>query len=176
MLRITENKDEIIVREIPFFDWVRAAVAGLIFFFIVCAALASKENLSDLLWVLILLTPIGAFLLFLLTTPTFSVKINKPGKTVSVRRQNLFKYSFEVYSFSEIADLIYIDTKLLGEQGRETAFYQLMLPLKTGKNIEISSSGGSKDNEYQNAVDLMNPYIFDTSKQIPFKLTVFDDD
>ncbi len=176
MLRLTENKDEIIVHEIPLFEWIRAGITGSVFIFIVCAALVSKAHLSDLMWIIWVLAPLGAFLLLSLTTPATTVKINKPGKTVSIRRQSLFKYSFDVYSFNEIADFIYIDTKLSGPEGRESMTYQLILPLKSGENIELSTPAGSKDNEYLNAIDLMNPYIFDTSNQIPFKLTVFNAD
>ncbi|MEP6902981.1 MAG: hypothetical protein ABJA66_14610 [Actinomycetota bacterium] len=50
------------------------------------------------------------------------------------------------------------------------------MPLKSGMNIKLPRFSGLKDNEYFDLVDLMNSYIFDTSKQIPFKLTIFNDD
>jgi hypothetical protein len=54
--------------------------------------------------------------------------------------------------------------------------YQITMPLKNGEKIELSTSSTYNKEDYFKAAGLMNPYIFDSSKQIPFKLTVFDRD
>ncbi|HEX2641312.1 MAG TPA: hypothetical protein VHL50_12090, partial [Pyrinomonadaceae bacterium] len=84
-----------------------------------------------------------------------------PGQTVSVRKRSLIKYSFNVYSFNEIADLIYVETRVRGRGGK---VYQLIMPLKSGEKIELSADDGSKKGQYYDAAVLLNAYIFDTSK------------
>jgi hypothetical protein len=81
-----------------------------------------------------------------------------------------------VFSFNEIADPIYIESTLTGRSGNEKTAYQTILPLKNGNRVELSIRSGLKDYEYFDLIDNLNSYIFDTSKQIPFKLTIFNDD
>jgi hypothetical protein len=174
MLRITENKDEIIIRTVPIKEWIIASIITLVFISVVSVWLFYGANSSGLVWLIYFSVFLCVMLLFFLNEAT-SVKINKSGKTVSIRKQNLFKYSFEVFSFNEIADPIYIDSKLVGRKGNEKTAYQTILPLKSGNLVELSIHSGLKDYEYFDLIDKMNSYIFDTSKQIPFKLTIFED-
>jgi hypothetical protein len=115
----------------------------------------------------------GVFLLLTTVSPAVTIKINKPGKTVSVRKQSLLKYDFAVYSFGEIAGAIYVDAR---QNNRAGTVYQLVMNLENGRKAELSAVDGSKKSQYFDAAHLMNPYIFDTSQQIPFRLTVLDDD
>ena len=177
MLRIKENKDEIIVRAIPIRGWITAGVVALILIFIITAWLISRTGVSGAMWIIPYLVFLGGVLFFILqTSPATTIKINKPGETVSIRKQSFSNYSFDVYSFNEIADFIYIDAKLVGRPGHETTSYEIIMPLKSNTNIELPAYSGLKDNEYFDIIDLMNSYIFDTSKQIPFKLTILNDD
>ncbi|HEY0459327.1 MAG TPA: hypothetical protein VGC97_09345 [Pyrinomonadaceae bacterium] len=173
MLRITESKDEIIVREVPIIHWTASVTILVVLSLIGYFSFLYKRDIFDLIWTLGIFFSAGAFLFYIFAVPATTTKINKPGKTVSIRKQSLIKYSFDVYSFSEISDLIYVkETK----DSRGNISYQLMLPLKDGQKIEISTSISLKEGKYFDAADLMNKYIFDTSKQIPFKLTIFNDD
>ena len=173
MLRIENRKDEIIVRELPFVEWITFFVFAVI---LALMAYASYKNSSQWFWILGIAGLVNFY--FLLTKPLTTTKINKPGKTVSVRKQSLIKYTFNVYSFSEIDDLIYVGDRKSGRSGKS---YQLIMPLKNGQKIELSLTDGSQKNDYFKVADLMNSYIFDTSgklgdsKQIPFKLTMFSD-
>src|SRR6476620_3095329 len=109
MLQITKNEDEIIIRELPVAQWLNSVIVGGVLFFLVFAALSSVSDLPGLAWSLGIVVPVAGVLLYLLNNPSITIKINKPGKTVSVRKQSLIRYKFDVYSFNEIADLIYVD-------------------------------------------------------------------
>jgi hypothetical protein len=173
MLRVRQNKEEIIIRELPIIRWISFLGLAVVLFLPVFVFFPSHKDSFDLFWSIGMSIGVIVCLIFALTNPITTTKINKPGQTVSVRKQSLIKYKFDVYSFNEIADLIYVNVK---EGGRGGTTYQLLMPLENGKKIEISTTDGSKSSQYFDAAYLMNPYIFDTSKQIPFKLTVFNDD
>jgi hypothetical protein len=172
MLRTTRNIDEIITREIPLASAIGSSALAIFLSFIVFYISTVNRNL-ELLWII----SMGGFALICLfvalTSPITTTKINKPGQTVSVRKRSLIKYSFNVYSFNEIDDLIYVETRVRGRSGK---VYQLIMPLRSGEKIELSTEDGSKKSQCDDAASLLNTYIFDTSKQIPFKLTIFNDD
>ena len=173
MLRVKQNEDEIIIRELPVLKWLNALIATVAVFIFTIIAVSSVTGMSNLFWVFCVLVPLVAFLLYLLTYPTVTTKINLPGQTVSIRKKSLLGYSFDIYSFSEINDRIYVDVQN-GIHGEK--IYQLKMPLKNGQEIELSLNDGSKKSQYFDAAHLMNPYIFGFSKQLPFKLTLFSDD
>jgi hypothetical protein len=172
MLRVKQNEDEIVVREFPVLKWINALVAAVTVFFIVLIAISSAAG-GGLFWFFCLLAPLVAFVLYLLTYPTTTTKVNNRGRIVSIRKQSLLGYSFDVYSFNEINDPIYVDVRN-GSHGVKV--YRLKMPLKDGREIELSTVDGSRESQYFDAAHLMNPYIFETSKQIPSKPTGFDDD
>jgi hypothetical protein len=173
MLRVAQNKDEIAIREIPVARWLGFAALALLISIPVLIALSSSGDLSEKFWLVGLGGGALSCLLLALLNPVTTTKINKPGQTVAVRKQSLLTYSFKVYSFNEIADLIYVEAQ---DGGRGGKVYQLIMPLKTGEKIELSTTEGSKRSQYFDAAMLLNPYIFDDPKEIPFKLTVLGDD
>ena len=173
MLRIRQSEDEIIIREIPFLKWINALITAIVVFFIALIAVSSVKGIASIFWLLCLIAPLVGFLLYLFTYQTVTTKINLRGQTVSVRKKSLIKYEFSVYSFSEIAGLIYVELK---NESSGRNIHQLIMPLKDGEKIELSTADGSKKSQYFDAAHLMNPYIFDTSKQIPFDLTILNDD
>lgn len=163
MLRITKNKDEIIVREIPVAYWIDSILVGAILFFCSFLVLLSMRQLSN--WPLSLagIISFAVFLLYLSKGPATTTKINKQGKIISVRKQNFIKYNFKVYSFNEVADLIYIN-KISDFPNTN---YQIILPLNRGVEIKLSTQIRTNELEYFDAVNLMNKYIFDSPKQLP---------
>jgi hypothetical protein len=176
MLRVRQNEEEIIIRTVPVKEWIIGSILGFILVSVISLWLYYGAVSSGSVWLVFFSVFLGGYLIIFLINKATTIKINKPGKTISIRKQNFIKYSFEIYSFDEIADFIYIDSKLGGRKGNETVSYQTFLPLKDGNRLELSISSGFNDNEYFEIVDKMNSYIFDTSKQIPFKLTIFNDD
>ena len=170
MLRITENKDEIIIREIPVLSRINAGVVMLILAFVIPVIMNSIENtLQMIFFTFFYLSLLGGFIFYLLKNPSLTVKINKPGQTVSVRKQSLIRYNFNVYSFNEMAGLIYVD-------GIGSKTVQLMMPLKDGRKIELSITDGSSAKQCFDAASLLNSYVFDTPKQISYKPAIFEND
>lgn len=175
MLKITENKDEIIIREFPFLRWLSALGAAVFFFIPVIFALSLDKDFSrgQWFWLCSCLALFCIFLFLALAISVTTIKLNIPGKTVSVRKRSFIKYDFNVYSFNEIADLIYIDETNIG-RGRMK--YQLQLPLTDGRKVKLSRSVRFDEGRYFDAADILNKFIFDSPTQIPLKLTVFNDD
>jgi len=174
MVRITDNADEITVQSIPVKDWIIAGSFTFVFVSVISLWLLYGANSSGLVWLFYLAVILAGFVFVFMNEAT-TIRINKTGKTVSVRKHTFYKYSFEVFSFDEI-EPIFIESTLSGRQGDEKAGYQTILPLKNGDHIKLSIRDGLKDYEYFDLIDKMNSYISDTSKQIPFKLTIFEDD
>src|SRR5215211_6781337 len=153
MLRVAQNKDEIIIRELPIARWSSFSALAIFLSLPFSIAFSSSRDFSEQFW-LIGIGVGGVVCLFLaLMSPITTTKINKPGQTVSVRKQSLITYSLNVYSFNEIDDLIYVDEK---QGGRGGTTYQLIMPLKSGKKIELSTTDGSKKGQYFDAASLMN--------------------
>jgi len=174
VLKIEANKDEIIIRETPIIGWISGFLIAIILFFIAYYGLSATADFHKLSLSIAIIISVAFLTFFLFINPAVTTKINKPGQTVSIRRQSHIKYTFDIYSFNEIAGEIYINTSLPGNN--EVTQYQIIMPIKNGEKIEIFSSGKYEDIQYMDAADLINKYIFDTSKQIPFKMTVFKDD
>lgn len=162
MFRVTENKDEIIASEIALEAWFYTIVIGLVFgggTFLGILLLVSNKILA--LYVSALVFTVAA-LLYNWNTPATTIKINVPGKTISVKKKSLTGYKFDIYDFEEVADLIYVE-ELTGQPTQ----YQIILPLQKGKKIEISTQSQFAEREYLEIADSLNAYIFDPSKQIP---------
>ncbi len=163
MLQITRNKDEIVVREIPVAYWIDSVLLGALLFFSSFLVLLSMRQLSNLPLSLAGIVSLAAILLYLSKEPATTTKINKQGRIVSVRKHNFIKYDFNVYSFNELADLIYVDEM----SDFPNTNYQIILPLNKGVKINLSTQIRTNQREYFNAVNLMNKYIFNSSRQIP---------
>lgn len=176
MLRVRQNKEEITICTVPVKEWIISSILGFILISVISLWLYYGAISSGLVWLGFFSVFLGGYLIIFLINEATTIKINKHSKTISIRKQNFIKYSFEIYSFDEIADFIYIDSKSGGRKGNETVSFQTFLPLKDGNRLKLSISSGLNDNEYFEIVDKMNSYIFDTSEQIPFKLTVFNND
>ena len=172
MLRVAQNKDEIIIRELPVLKWINAALAAVAVFFIALITISVFTGIRDLFRLLFLIAPLVGFVLYLLNYPTITTKINTRGRTVSIKKQSLLSYSFDVYSFNEIEQPIYVDVRNddYGAKG-----YQLKMALKNGRKVDLSRTSGSRQSQYFDAAHLMNPYIFGAAKQIPSRVTVFND-
>jgi hypothetical protein len=172
MLRIKGDSEEVIIREMPVLQWFNAAVVALCLFLFALLMIAYGTDLAVLAWSSVIFAPIAGFLIYLLTRPSITIKINRPGQTVSVRKRSLFRYDFNVYSFSEIADAVYVER-------RKDVFNddcQLFLPLKNAPPIALSLPTKLNQADYFEAADLMNKYISAASKQIPSKSLIFGDD
>jgi hypothetical protein len=169
MLQITRESDEIIVHEVPVAQWFYSIVAGLVLggvFFVGISFLTKIPVLAICVGTLVFA---GAALLYHRDNPSTTVKINKQGKIVSVRKKSLVGYKFEIYNFEELADLIYVDEiQVLPKR------YQIILPLKNGKKIELSSQVKINEREYFDAADSLNSYIFGSSKQISAKAAAWN--
>jgi len=164
MLQITKDKDEIIVHEVPFSQWLYSIVIGLIFGGLFLVGIFLLTKIFVLAFGVGTLVFVAASLLYHWDTPSTTVTINKQGKIVSVRKKSLVRYKFDIYNFEEVADLIYVDEiDVLPKQ------FRIVLPLKNGKIIELSNQIRTNEREYSDAADSLNSYIFGSSKQISAK-------
>src|SRR5215213_9677127 len=127
MLQITRDKNEIIVHEIPFAQWFYAVVIGIIFGGLCFWGFSFLTNIFVLALCVSTLVFAAAALLFLVDNPSTTVKINKQGGIISVRKESLVSYKFDIYNFDEVADLIYVD-----EIEKLPKEYRIMLSLKNG--------------------------------------------
>lgn len=164
MLQITRESDEIIVHEIPVEQWFYAVIVGIIFG-AMCFA-----GLFYLTKIIVLALPVGALvfataaLLYQYDNPSTTVKVNKQGRTISIRKKSLVGYQFKIYNFEDVADLIYVD-----EIGTWENEHRIILPLKNGEKIELSSQSRISKHEYSDAADSLNSYIFESSKPLSAK-------
>ena len=135
---------------------------------------SANENLFNNIFCIIAMFA-GALgsLLFLITNIATTVKIDKYGEILSIRKQSVIKYSFKVYSFSEVAKPISVD-ETKDFHGNKT--YQITISLKDGQKMALSTSIGINEGQLYDATELMNSYIFETPKQIPVKTSLFDSD
>lgn len=170
MIDITKNKDEIVVREISVRQWLNSFIIAAILFVAAFFGIVTLTDSSTLAWILGTTISVTGLLLYLLDNPSTTIKINKKGETVSVRKQSPLRYTFNIYSFNEIADLIYVNEHK--DSGLQTN-YQIVMPLKNGQKIELSGSMRMNATEYFDAADSMNFYVFDVSKQISAKATAW---
>jgi len=164
MLQITRDNNEIIVHEIPLAQWFYCILIGLIFGGLFFIGLSLFTKIFLLAFSVGTLIFAAAALLIHWDNPSTTVKINKPGKTVSVRKKSLVGYKFDVYNFDEVADFIYVD-----EIEALPKRFRIILPLKNGEKIELSSQTTTNEREYSAAADSLNSYIFGSSKQISAK-------
>ena len=98
----------------------------------------------------------------MLSFPATTTRIDRKGKTISVRKQSLLKYSFDVYSFRELSDLIFVsEFYSLGNKS-----FQLILLLSGDRKIELSISANIYKEPLENLANEMNIYIADSSNQL----------
>ena len=164
MLQITKDNDELIVHEMPVAQWLNSIVVGLMFggLFFLGFSLLTKIFVAALSVGTIVF--VAAFLIYLWDNPSTTVKINKQNKLVSIRKASLVGYKFNIYNFDEIADEIYVD-----EFGFMPKNHQILLPVRNGEKIELSTQIRMNEREYFDVADLMNSYIFDSKKPISAK-------
>ncbi len=176
MFQIKEKDGIVIVREIPIIQ--RNISFGLFiilsFFIYIGFTSSANENLFNNFFCIIgmFVAALGS-LLFLITNIATTVKIDKYGEILSVREQSVIKYSFKVYSFSEVAKPIFVD-ETKDFRGNKT--YQIIISLKDGQKMALSTSIGINEGQLFGATELMNSYIFETPKQIPVKISLFNSD
>src|SRR6185369_2777545 len=126
MIQVSRNKDEITVREILIGHWFNSVLVGGVLFFAVLLGLSALTKIFGLALCIAAPISILSFLLYYWDGPATITKINKPGKTISIRKHNFLRYNFKVYSFDDVADQIYVNkTKFF--PGETT--YQIILPL-----------------------------------------------
>jgi len=167
MLRITENKDEIIVRDIPVVRWSASFIALFALFLMVFLGSSFDsfyEIARGLLWTL----SFTMYIFSMFSNPATTTKIDKKNRLVSVRKRSLFTYSFDVYTFDELRDLIFVDTAGFNNFRK----LRLMLPLKSEQNIELSASVRFYKKPLRNVAKLLNGYLTDSSGKIASKPAV----
>ena len=91
MLRVNENKDEIIFRAVPIKEWIIAGILAFILISGVSLWLYYGAISSGLVWLVYFSVFLGGALLFFLINEAITIKINKPGKTISIRKQSFIK-------------------------------------------------------------------------------------
>lgn len=168
MIRVTQNKDEIIVHEIPFVQWLSSVGVGFMFggifftgIFLLTKIFAFAFGVGALVFAV-------AALLYHWDNPSTTVKVSNPSKIVSVRKKSLVGYKFDIYNFNEIAGLIYVEEiEALPKE------YRIVLPLQKNKKLIISSQVRINEGEYFETADLLNSYIFGASTQISAKTTAW---
>ncbi len=163
MIRVRQDKDEIIIREIPITSRNIFSVLSLIFLAVIYLLLRPGIYFSDNLLILSVIFGTVISLYWIISDSVITTKINKPAQTVSIRKQSLIKYGFAVYSFSEISNKISVK---IAQGGRNGIIYRLTMPLKNGQKIELSTADGSSNSQYFDAAYLMNSYISDDSNKL----------
>jgi hypothetical protein len=171
MLQITKNKDEIVVREISVAQWLYSLIIAVILFFSVFIGLEKLTHSLTLAGILGTSVSFTGILLYLMANPSTTIKINKQGQTISIRKRSPIKSIFKIYSFNEISDLIYVGE--FKDSGFQTN-YQIIMPLKNGQNLELSNPMRMNSAEYIDAADSINSYIFGSSKQISAKIIAWN--
>lgn len=121
MLRITENGNRLIVRDIPLSEWICGAVfvamfGGFAVFLFYSAWLSPRtfigssgqdpysRGLQILMFVMLVAFVFGMIALFvsMLLTPVFSTTVDLGGRSVLVRRRGILANSGERFSLSQV--------------------------------------------------------------------------
>lgn len=163
MFRIEENGEELFIKEFPVWNWLIYFVifSILVNFFYLFVSEFIDINISSIIEVFFI--TVFTCLLVYIYFPITKIHINKQKQTLAVSKENLLKNEYKIYSFKEIEDVIFVEEIKLGFK---TGF-QLVLPLKNGEKLKLSSQNGIRDNDYVETAKLLNKFIFNQQKQIP---------
>lgn len=176
MIKIKENPEEVTIEEIPFSQWIGFFFLFLFFLFYLIFGFTTFVGIDITLNMKLFLSfwslALSGVLVFVFC-PSIKIKINKQKKSIIIYKKSLIKNDSSIYFFNQIGELIFVNAK---QGSRGGMSYQLILPLKNGEKIEISSSIGSKESQYYKTADLINEYIFDDPNQVSYKLTLFHDE
>ncbi|MEO6590649.1 MAG: hypothetical protein ABIP06_15240 [Pyrinomonadaceae bacterium] len=164
MLRLTENKDDIIIREIPKFQWIAIIVSLLILLIFASLFLYNEVSVSISFFFGSILF-VASFII--VVSPITTVKISRKSKLITVEKRSLIKNTFKIYPFREVADLIYVE-EIKDSNGH--IICKFIMPLKSGDIIELFNIS-SDTGKYFNAANFMNDIIFDSD----FKLSAFNE-
>ena len=168
-MKIKETDEELILTEIPVMAWLAclfAAAIGGVLLYTGSGGMSGSEKLVG--WQIALLFIMGGFAFlvgtfYLSTLPITKVIINKKHKIISIKKYGLFGKLEEVYKLSDVKEF-----SLIAEKDSDgDSFFPIVLSLKDGQEIKITSSG-SHSEEY------MNEFVFPANEYIN-KIKSFED-
>lgn len=157
-MKITENEDELILRDVPVFSWVTGILCSFLFggcflWLIFEAVYNPREAFysQDGTWAgsvmavavfIVILVVVGA-LLAAMTAFIFSsvitTKINRKSKFVEISRRNFWRKNVKRYEFSQVKRFD-TESRVVGRLGLKN---YLALQLQNDRIIEIEEKGFS---------------------------------
>lgn len=180
MVKIIRNDGEIVIRDIPFMQWiaflVMLTVSGFIVFMLGGFYLSDSSSTTVLFGALILLATFGWTAYGFLTTATTMTTINRKNKTLTVQKKGLLKNDFQSYRFDEIES----GGLTIRKTYNEGDYTSIELPLKNGEKIDLTSARSTFKFKNRDIVEEANQYLADVAGAARaddgFKLTIFEDE
>lgn len=165
MLRIYENKDGIVIREIPDFLTI-AVITSIIISFILGILFLLRATSLSLNFFFGAILFVALFIIII--SPITTIKLSKESRFITVKKRSLIKNEFKIYPFREIADLIFLEEH---KTSKGEITYDFIMPLKSGEKIKLLNMASSNTGKYFNAANFMNDIIFDSQ----FKISAFNE-
>ena len=180
MVKVIRNDGEIVIRDIPFMQWiaflVMIIVAGFTVFMLGGFFLSDSSSTTVLFGVLILLAAFGWTAYEFLTTATTTTTINRQKETLTVQKKGLLKNDFQSYRFDEIES----GGLTINKTYSEGEYTSIELPLKNGEKIELTSARSTFKFKNRDIVEEANRYLANGAGAAraddDFKLTIFEDE
>ena len=183
MVKVIRNDGEIIIRDVPFIQWIALSaliiISGFTVFMLGGFYLSNSRSIDTtiLFGVLILLASLGWTVYEFLRTATTTTTINRQKKTLTVEKKGLLKNDFQSYRFDEI-ESGGLAIKETYNRGKYTG---IELPLKSGERIELTTPRATFRFKNHDIVEETNEYFAERGagaarKDDDFKLTMFNDD
>lgn len=180
MVKVIRNDGEIVIRDIPFMQWIALSVFVIFTGFTIYLLggfYFSKADSSTFSVAMLILVPSLIWTVYsFLTTATTTAVINRQKQTITIQKKGLLKNDLQSYRFDEIAD----GGLTVRETYNEGKYTSIELPLKNGEKIDLTSPRSTFKFKNHDIVDQANEYLTDGSraarKDDDFKLTIFNDE
>lgn len=163
MLRISKQNEDIVIREIAFGEFVE--IGGVAFVFLILFIFIGLTDMKgNFLFFLIALGFLAYIFYQLCLIQYTTLKINKNKRILTIQRKSLIKNKFSVFRFSEINDLVFVDTK---QKENGVPVHNLIMPLGTGDKIDLTCPVSFGEIKYYETADLINNLIFNQPSKLP---------
>lgn len=156
MLQIEKEHKQLVIREIPLRNWGLGVFFLLIGLFILFWSFFEKRPISVAIGSLRSLPFALGFIYFFTKFPLVTIRIDKNTESVPVRKKGLFKTETSINFFREINGPIFVK-EIKAFMLPETN--QLILPLKTGEQVPLTSALEADEVKYAGVADEISRYI-----------------
>lgn len=181
MLKITENKDELMVRHYPVMSLIAAGLllimGGLLaeasFDYLYASITAFDFNFAVVVTLLLNGVMLGFALFQILTAPIITTIFNRRAKLLIIESKSLLRKELRDFGFDEIENHLALKTNT----HKSSIYYTPQVTVAvTGELIDLVSSGLSKRDKAYDIVALAHRYLAAESDKNSFRLTIFNDD